>query len=533
MRSAVDAAARSARLRRPRALRPAAALAALARLAMAPAENVAATTLTQACSLVRATLGAEEAYIVRTGDPHFVRIDSPDDPTAYEFTQKGYFIVWRELATHADCIGGLFNGEDRRILSAKALVAREPATHLALLLPSDESSSEVLIVRGPWPTGLSNAQVDFATALRPILACLVGALLDQQRRQRQQEQLQSLGAVAAALINGQQSAVALPAIATALAKASGFDWATLTLIDEGMRNVTARALNSARYSGTTTATLSIESDFNREQALDDARWLAGVDRPLLYPNVFAADHERPLSAEFQRYLERAHVLSTATFQLRSNERLLGTLKFSASTVHSFAPVEVGFLALLAEQAVLAIEWLMLHRALGDANAALARAATHDSLTGLPNRALFLDRLAQALAHSQYSGGAVAVLFIDLDDFKAVNDRLGHAAGDLLLRIVADRLQHNLRAGDTAARLGGDEFTVILGDVADMAAAADVAQRLQTAVQQPAAFAGQQIVPAASIGIACRTAATASAESLLREADLAMYQAKRLGKARAA
>jgi diguanylate cyclase (GGDEF)-like protein len=202
-------------------------------------------------------------------------------------------------------------------------------------------------------------------------------------------------------------------------------------------------------------------------------------------------------------------------------------------VHSFAPVEVGFLALLAEQAVLAIEWLMLHRALGDANAALARAATHDSLTGLPNRALFLDRLAQALARSKYNGSAVAVLFIDLDDFKAVNDGLGHEAGDVLLRTVANRLQRNLRANDLAARLGGDEFTVILGEVADAAAAADVAGRLHTAVQQPVTIAGQQVIPAASIGIACGAAASASAASLLRDADLAMYQAKRQGKARAA
>lgn len=508
-----------------------ASLAALARLAMARPGSVSTATLVHACALVRAALHAEEAYVVRAGDPHFIRVDSADDPTTYELRQKGYFLVWRELASNPQLAGGLFQVEDRRVLAPAVLAAAVPATHLALLLPSDESTAELLIVRGPWPAGLTAEQVDIATAARPMLACLVGTLLDTQRRERQQEQLHSLSMVAAALTRGQESTDALPAIATALAKASGFEWTPITLVDDRIEHVVARVVNHARHSETETAAESREGAWLRERALTAARHVAVTRRPLLYPNVFADGYEMPIEPELQRYFERSHILSSATFPLWSGDRLLGTLNFSASTPHHLDPPEVEFLALLCEQAVLALDWLTLHRELRDANAALARAATHDALTGLPNRVLFHDRLAQALARAQRTDGAVAVLFIDLDDFKAVNDSLGHEVGDRLLQVVAERLQRNLRQGDTVARMGGDEFTVVLADVVGETEAADVAERLRVAVRQPVELAGQQLTPTASIGVAHGAAAVVSAAGLLRTADLAMYQAKARGKAR--
>jgi diguanylate cyclase (GGDEF)-like protein len=227
----------------------------------------------------------------------------------------------------------------------------------------------------------------------------------------------------------------------------------------------------------------------------------------------------------QRFFERAHLLSTATFPLLSGERLLGTLNFSASTYHAFEPDEVRFLSLLCGQAVLAIEWLALHNELREANAALARAATHDPLTGLPNRVLFHSHLSQCLARAGRNGGMVAVLFIDLDDFKGVNDRFGHAAGDRLLRAVADRLQRTLRTGDAVARMGGDEFTVVLADAQSETAAAQVAERLRAAIAQPVELGGDVVVPGASIGIACGEGSRVSADDLLRQADLAMYRDK--------
>ena len=171
---------------------------------------------------------------------------------------------------------------------------------------------------------------------------------------------------------------------------------------------------------------------------------------------------------------------------------------------------------------------------------LAHQAFHDSLTGLPNRALFLDRLAHALARSERRGTAVAVLFVDLDNFKVVNDSLGHAAGDVLLSEVAGRLGACARAGDTVARLGGDEFTLLLEDLPHPQAATDVAARIADALRAPLTLQGRPFSVTASVGLAISglvldrpNTPAASAGDLLREADVAMYQAKNGGKARCA
>jgi diguanylate cyclase (GGDEF)-like protein/PAS domain S-box-containing protein len=163
---------------------------------------------------------------------------------------------------------------------------------------------------------------------------------------------------------------------------------------------------------------------------------------------------------------------------------------------------------------------------------LQRMAFHDALTNLPNRALFSDRLEHALARADRSSRSVAVLFLDLDNFKVVNDSLGHEVGDRLLVTVAERLQNCLRPGDTAARLGGDEFTVLLEDLDEADDdAVRVAQRIAEALRVPVSLEGHLVSPTASIGLAFRVGQDVSAEALLRSADLAMYRAKALGKAR--
>jgi diguanylate cyclase (GGDEF)-like protein/PAS domain S-box-containing protein len=155
---------------------------------------------------------------------------------------------------------------------------------------------------------------------------------------------------------------------------------------------------------------------------------------------------------------------------------------------------------------------------------------HDALTGLPNRTLLGDRLDRALAQADRRGSRVAVLFVDLDDFKRINDSLGHEAGDDLLRVVAHRLRAFAGEHDTAARLGGDEFVLLLEDLAADEEAAVVAQRIATSLQSPVSLAGQDVVVTASIGVAVRAAGQGSADQLMRDADLAVYRAKARGKA---
>ena len=155
-------------------------------------------------------------------------------------------------------------------------------------------------------------------------------------------------------------------------------------------------------------------------------------------------------------------------------------------------------------------------------------AFHDSLTGLPNRALLLDRLQHALARAARGGSRVSVLFMDLDNFKTVNDSLGHAAGDELLVAVAGRLVDCVRAGDTAARFGGDEFVVLVEDVEDDENVATAAQRILDALEAPFTVQGRDVFVSSSIGIAI---GSDEAEDLLRNADLALYTAKTNGKGR--
>ena len=159
---------------------------------------------------------------------------------------------------------------------------------------------------------------------------------------------------------------------------------------------------------------------------------------------------------------------------------------------------------------------------------LAHQAFHDSVTNLANRPLFSDRVQHALARAQRSGAAVAVMFIDLDEFKTVNDSLGHPAGDRVLREVASRLTAAIRPTDTVARFGGDEFAVLLDGVTDLADAADAAARLLRALEAELEIDGKQVFPHASIGICLVEPGgpATTAEELLRNADVAMYMAKR-------
>jgi len=166
-----------------------------------------------------------------------------------------------------------------------------------------------------------------------------------------------------------------------------------------------------------------------------------------------------------------------------------------------------------------------------AEAALVDRALKDELTGLPRRTLLLDRIQSATRQARRERTTGALLFIDLDGFKAVNDTYGHAAGDEVLRIVARRLQENMRASDTVARLGGDEFVVLLPVVTHTNDAAVVAAKVLASIELPVAFHSQSLNVSASIGVVPVTSLSGEATDLLARADEAMYQAKQQGRRR--
>ena len=160
---------------------------------------------------------------------------------------------------------------------------------------------------------------------------------------------------------------------------------------------------------------------------------------------------------------------------------------------------------------------------------LLRQATHDSLTGLPNRALLLDRLETALARSERGGGRCAVLFLDIDQFKTINDSLGHAAGDRLLQVIGERLATVVRPEDTVARMGGDEFVVLAENVTSGPQAVELAERVRSAVAGPMDLGKRVVSISCSVGIALSD--HHGADALLQQADTALYRAKGRGRNR--
>jgi diguanylate cyclase (GGDEF)-like protein/PAS domain S-box-containing protein len=165
-------------------------------------------------------------------------------------------------------------------------------------------------------------------------------------------------------------------------------------------------------------------------------------------------------------------------------------------------------------------------------AQLVRNAFYDALTGLPNRVLFLERLTQVFERGKRRNNErYAVLFLDLDGFKKINDSFGHSVGDDLLIEVARRLESCLRSGDTVARFGGDEFAILIEDIKDVTDATNVAKRIQETLKLAVELKENEILIAASIGIALNSSSYEQPENLLRDADMAMYHAKQQGKAR--
>ncbi|HEY9024740.1 MAG TPA: diguanylate cyclase, partial [Burkholderiaceae bacterium] len=162
---------------------------------------------------------------------------------------------------------------------------------------------------------------------------------------------------------------------------------------------------------------------------------------------------------------------------------------------------------------------------------LDRLASHDSLTGLHNRRLFLDRLDHALAHAKRTGRQLALLFIDLDNFKTINDELGHAAGDFVLRALAQRLKHVVREVDTVARIGGDEFIILLDDTDELEGLPIVAHKVLDVLSQPVRRGEADLVVGASIGVSRYPIDGENATELIAAADQAMYRAKSGGRMR--
>jgi diguanylate cyclase (GGDEF)-like protein/PAS domain S-box-containing protein len=218
-------------------------------------------------------------------------------------------------------------------------------------------------------------------------------------------------------------------------------------------------------------------------------------------------------------------IAGADVLIGSPDAPLGVLAAHSRESRAFDERDRDFLQAVAHVLAGAIERLHVERQ-------IRHDALHDSLTGLPNRSLLLDRLHHALARATRGAGRVALLFIDLDNLKVINDSLGHHAGDEMLKAIGPRLDGLLRASDTVARFGGDEFAIVCEDIADVEQAVEIARRVVAAFQEPFVVAGEERFGSVSVGVVVTNPVVPrAAEELLSDADAAMYRAKERGRGR--
>ena len=282
---------------------------------------------------------------------------------------------------------------------------------------------------------------------------------------------------------------------------------------------------------------SLTASGEKEVMVPLDRGIAEDLRELVQAEGAASMLTAPFGSErVRRFMEERGVTHAVLAMLPGDDRIVGTLMLAnrVGVVRSFDAEDLKLFEALANNTSVALQFDRLEQSvwqLRELQEQLQHQAFHDPLTDLANRSLFVNQVKDSLARDQ---GQIAVLFIDLDDFKTVNDTLGHAVGDELLMAIARRLRGCVLPTDVLARLGGDEFAILLQQVGDAADAGQaVADRIVHALNQPVAAGDKRIPVNVSIGIATGRPGIEHADEVIRNADVAMYHAKRLGKGRAA
>jgi diguanylate cyclase (GGDEF)-like protein len=224
--------------------------------------------------------------------------------------------------------------------------------------------------------------------------------------------------------------------------------------------------------------------------------------------------------------------SAVCVPLLHRDQVLGVLSLTGAPDHIYSEHDLRAVALFAEHAAIAVANARLYEAERALSAELSHQVVHDPLTGAANRVLISDRLTHALARVRRSEAAVGVLFIDIDNFKLVNDELGHGVGDLVLSAVSQRLSECVRPSDTVGRFGGDEFVIVCEDMIGEEEATEIAERVLRELRVPFHTPHGDRTLSASIGVVtCSSGEVSTVEDIIRQADRAMYQAKMEGKAR--
>ena len=424
------------------------------------------------------------------------------------------------------------------VQSGKPVVARDPdsplippawvdsfgvGSALAVPLGRDPMAIGALVLDDPEPNRFPEEAVEVAAAAAEHVAPAIERMLESD-----EQTLHLFAAVAIRrLLEEGAGAVSVQEAGEVLARvirdALNAERATLLLQDEEER---IRLVISVGADGDFERVLQERIESMPLSELRIWRLTTRQPKPVFVENASAS---RLIPADL---VEALGLKSYVAVPLLSASRPLGLVLCS----HSSAPrrwtnEERQLVAQIALEGSLVVENAVLRATEHERIGVLRHQAFHDALTKLPNRALFADRLQHALDRMSRRQQSIAVLFLDLDEFKPINDNYGHDAGDRLLVAVSDRLQSCLRPEDTIARLGGDEFTVLLEDITDARYAIRVAERIAEALRPSFKLDGHEASVTASIGIAVGTGRESTPDELLRNSDRAMYQAKYGGKAR--
>jgi diguanylate cyclase (GGDEF)-like protein len=342
-------------------------------------------------------------------------------------------------------------------------------------------------------------------------------------KERLARMLSALSATNEAMMRAKSRAEMFELVCESVSKGAKFTSTCIALVQPGSDYLEMVAVAGPSAESTRKVRLSTNADHAEGRGLSGNAFRSGAPA---VSNDYLSD---PRGIAFHPVVRADGARSGSAFPLKVQGRIAGVMLFLSAEVNTFTAEFVDLLQRLADNVSFALENFDRADEKHRADERIEYLASHDSLTGLPNREMFNGLLRHTIDTARRNGRWFALLFIDLDRFKIINDSLGHDAGDMLLVEVASRLRDALRASDIVARLGGDEFVVILDGTSDRADVERVASHLLSVLGQPVQLSGHECHTTASIGIALYPEHGNDAATLTKNADMAMYQAKEDGK----
>ena len=345
----------------------------------------------------------------------------------------------------------------------------------------------------------------------------------EEQKERLTRMFAALSATNEAIMRAKSRSELFELVCEAAAHGGKFTSTSIGLVQAGDDFLAIAAASGPMAAGSRRARLSVREDYPEGRGISGIAFRTG--KPCI-SNDYLAD---PRGAVFHESIRNDGASAVAAFPLFNRAEPIGILLFCAAEKGAFTPGSVDLLQRIADNIAFALDNFDRAEEKTRADERIEYLAAHDSLTGLPNRDMFNRLLHSAMAEAWRRQLQFALLFIDLDRFKIINDSLGHEAGDALLAEIASRLRLNLGSGDIVARLGGDEFVVILEHSAERCDIESVTRKLLAAVSEPVRLSGHECHATASIGIAMFPDHGSDVHTLTKNADMAMYLAKEDGK----